>query len=121
MKLIRNIALVLLIVGGLNWGLIGLFDFNLVAFLFGGQDALLARIDRIIFYCDYTERQMGIEILKGTASVTPVAPAHSATLITEPRLCGSNTSSRTTNKISFPASLVSLMVFLRSAYLKSPL
>lgn len=38
-------------------------------------DALLARIDRIIFYCDYTERQMGIEILKGTAAVTPVAPA----------------------------------------------
>lgn len=38
-------------------------------------DALLARIDRIIFYCDYTERQMGIEILKGTAAVTPAAPA----------------------------------------------
>lgn len=38
-------------------------------------DALLGRIDRIIFYCDYTERMMGIEILKGTPAISPVAPA----------------------------------------------
>ena len=38
------IALLLAIVGGLNWGLIGLFQFDLVAWIFGGQDALLARI-----------------------------------------------------------------------------
>ena len=44
MKLIRNIALVLLIVGGLNWGLIGLFDFNLVAFLFDGLSVIISRI-----------------------------------------------------------------------------
>lgn len=34
------IALVLLIVGGLNWGLVGLFDFDLVAALFGEMSAL---------------------------------------------------------------------------------
>lgn len=39
------------------------------------SDALLNRIDRVIFYADYTERQMGIEILKGTAATTPTAPA----------------------------------------------
>lgn len=44
MKLIRNIALVLLIIGGLNWGLIGLFDFNLVAFLFDGFSVIISRI-----------------------------------------------------------------------------
>ncbi len=44
MKLIRNIALVLLIIGGLNWGLVGLFDFNLVAFLFDGFSVIISRI-----------------------------------------------------------------------------
>ena len=39
-----TIALILSIVGCLNWGLIGLFQFDLVAWLFGSQAALLARI-----------------------------------------------------------------------------
>ena len=38
------IALVLTIIGSINWGLIGIFQFDLVAWLFGGQDALLSRI-----------------------------------------------------------------------------
>ena len=38
------IALILAIVGGLNWCLIGLFQFDLVAWIFGGQDALLSRV-----------------------------------------------------------------------------
>jgi uncharacterized membrane protein YuzA (DUF378 family) len=37
-------AAVLIIVGALNWGLVGLFQFDLVAALFGGQESLLARI-----------------------------------------------------------------------------
>lgn len=39
-----TLALLLTIVGGINWGLVGLFKFDLVAWLFGGQTALLARI-----------------------------------------------------------------------------
>jgi uncharacterized protein len=35
MKALNAIALVLIIVGGLNWGLVGLFDFNLVSAIFG--------------------------------------------------------------------------------------
>lgn len=35
MKIINVIALLLVIIGGINWGLVGLFDFNLVDFLFG--------------------------------------------------------------------------------------
>jgi uncharacterized membrane protein YuzA (DUF378 family) len=43
MKSLNLVTLVLLIVGGLNWGLVGAFQFDLVAALFGGQDAMLAR------------------------------------------------------------------------------
>lgn len=39
-----TIALILSIIGSLNWGLIGLFQFDLVAWLFGGQSAVLSRI-----------------------------------------------------------------------------
>lgn len=38
------IALVLLIIGGINWGLVGLFQFDLVAELFGGSSSLISRI-----------------------------------------------------------------------------
>jgi uncharacterized membrane protein YuzA (DUF378 family) len=38
------ISLVLVVIGALNWGLVGFFQFDLVAALFGGQDAPLARI-----------------------------------------------------------------------------
>lgn len=34
------ITLALIIIGGLNWGLVGLFDFNLVAAIFGADSAL---------------------------------------------------------------------------------
>lgn len=40
MRIVNIITLVLLIVGGLNWGLVGLFDFDLVATLFGEMSAL---------------------------------------------------------------------------------
>jgi uncharacterized membrane protein YuzA (DUF378 family) len=40
MKALNLTTLLLVIVGGLNWGLVGLFDFNLVAALFGVDSAL---------------------------------------------------------------------------------
>ncbi|MBR6795552.1 MAG: DUF378 domain-containing protein [Clostridia bacterium] len=39
-----KIALVLTIIGALNWGSIGLFSFDLVAWLCGGQTALVSRV-----------------------------------------------------------------------------
>jgi uncharacterized membrane protein YuzA (DUF378 family) len=42
--MLDRIALVLLIIGGINWGLIGIFQFDLVAFLFGGMGAVISRI-----------------------------------------------------------------------------
>ena len=44
MKALNLVTLVLVIAGGLNWGLVGAFQFDLVAALFGGQSAPLARI-----------------------------------------------------------------------------
>lgn len=44
MKIIDKLALVLIIVGALNWGSVGIFSFDLVAFLFGGQTGTVARI-----------------------------------------------------------------------------
>lgn len=41
--MLGKIALALLIIGGINWGLIGLLSFDLVAFIFGSQASLLAR------------------------------------------------------------------------------
>ena len=40
MKIVNTVTLVLLIVGGLNWGLVGLFGFDLVAAIFGEMSAL---------------------------------------------------------------------------------
>jgi uncharacterized membrane protein YuzA (DUF378 family) len=42
--MLDKLALTLAIIGGLNWGSIGLFRFDLVAWLFGGQTALGSRI-----------------------------------------------------------------------------
>lgn len=42
--MIDKIALLLVIVGGLNWGLVGLFNFDLVAWMFGSQMAIASRI-----------------------------------------------------------------------------
>ena len=47
MKALNFITLLLLIIGGINWGLIGLFEFNLVDFLFGAG-TILSRIIYIL-------------------------------------------------------------------------
>lgn len=39
-----RISLLLVIIGAINWGLIALFQFDVVAYLFGGQAALVSRI-----------------------------------------------------------------------------
>ena len=44
MMLMDTVALILSIVGSLNWGLVGIFKFDLVAWLFGGQASAMSRI-----------------------------------------------------------------------------
>lgn len=48
MTLVDKIALTLMIIGGLNWGLVGIFSFDLVAWLFGGTGAILSRVVYIL-------------------------------------------------------------------------
>ena len=44
MKALDAVVTILLIVGGINWGLVGFFQFDLVAWLFNGQDAAASRV-----------------------------------------------------------------------------
>ena len=43
-----RIALFILLVGGVNWGLVGLFQFDLVAWAFGGAGSVISRIIYIL-------------------------------------------------------------------------
>ena len=42
--MLNKISLILLIIGGINWGSIGIFQFDLVAWICGGQTSILSRI-----------------------------------------------------------------------------
>ncbi len=44
MRILQKIALVLTIIGALNWGMVGLFQIDLVASLFNGSDEIISRI-----------------------------------------------------------------------------
>ena len=39
-----KIALWILLIGGINWGLVGIFRFDLIAWAFGGSDSIISRI-----------------------------------------------------------------------------
>ncbi len=57
MKVIDKIALVLIIIGAINWGLIGFFNFNLVAVIFGEM------ISRVIYVLVGISGLWGIKLL----------------------------------------------------------
>ncbi len=42
--MLDRIALILVIIGALNWGSIGIFNFDVVGWIFGGQTAVVSRI-----------------------------------------------------------------------------
>jgi len=42
--MLDRISLILVVIGALNWGSIGLFQFDIVAWIFGGQGAVVSRI-----------------------------------------------------------------------------
>jgi uncharacterized membrane protein YuzA (DUF378 family) len=47
-RTLKGIALALLIVGGLNWLLVGLFEYDLVAAIFGGPTAIVSRFIYVV-------------------------------------------------------------------------
>ncbi len=42
--MLDKLALILVIIGAINWGSIGLFQFDIVGWIFGGQSAIISRI-----------------------------------------------------------------------------
>lgn len=56
-NIIDIVALILVIVGGLNWGLVGIFHFDLVAAIFGNMSALARIVYAVVglaaIYCIY--------------------------------------------------------------------
>lgn len=59
MKIIDTIALILIIIGAINWGLIGIFNFNLVDTLFG----VMSILSRIIYTLVGISGLWGIKLL----------------------------------------------------------
>ncbi len=59
MKVIDTIALVLIIIGAINWGLVGIFNFNLVEAIFGG----LSVLTRIIYILVGISGLWGIKLI----------------------------------------------------------
>lgn len=64
MKALNTVALVLLIVGGLNWGLVGLFNFDLVAALFGGTVGPRSALSNIVYILVGLAAVYGIYLLR---------------------------------------------------------
>lgn len=64
MQALNVLALILLVIGGINWGLVGLFQFDLVAALFGGGQTTLSRIVYVL---------VGLAALYGIALLGPLS------------------------------------------------
>lgn len=67
MPALNIIAMVLLIIGGLNWGLVGLFDVDLVASIFGGTTGTHSVFSRIIYVL------VGLAALYGISLLSPMS------------------------------------------------
>ncbi len=48
MRILQKVALVLTIIGALNWGMVGLFEIDIIATLFDGSDSIISKIIYII-------------------------------------------------------------------------
>ena len=59
MKIIDKIVLILIVIGAINWGLVGLFNFNLVSTIFGN----MSLISRIIYILVGVSGLWGIKLL----------------------------------------------------------
>ena len=74
MRALNLITLLLIIIGGINWLLVGLFQFDLVATIFGGQNATLSRM---------------VYVLVGLSALYQIIPFSKAMSVGEPTAEGS--------------------------------
>ena len=70
MRTINVLAMALLVIGGLNWLLVGLFSFDLVAALFGGEVGPRSTLSRIIYVI------VGLAAIYGLFLFKPISESH---------------------------------------------
>jgi hypothetical protein len=70
MRTLNVIAMALLVIGGLNWLLVGLFSFDLVAELFGGEVGPRSTLSRIVYIL------VGIAAIYGLYLIKPITEDH---------------------------------------------
>lgn len=70
MRTLNVIAMVLLVIGGLNWLLVGLFSFDLVAAIFGGEVGPRSTLSRVVYII------VGIAALYGLSMFKPITEDH---------------------------------------------
>jgi len=73
MKSIDILAAVLLVVGGLNWGLWGAFEFDLVATVFGGNTAMLSKLIYGVVGLAAVYQALGLKAIRKRWIVSPAA------------------------------------------------
>jgi uncharacterized protein len=73
MPALNILAQLLLIIGGLNWGLVGLFDFDLVKAIFGGTLGTSSGGARIIYVLVALAALWGVRLLAGSSTTVAVA------------------------------------------------
>jgi len=71
MKTMDILAAVLLVVGGLNWGLWGAFEFDLVATIFGGNTAMLSKIIYVVVGLAALYQAIGLKAIQKRWVVSP--------------------------------------------------
>lgn len=75
MKRVDGVAAAFLVLGGLNWGLVGLFQFDLVAALFGEASALSRSVYRLVGFGAVHKIAQGKEIQRPWGKPRPRARA----------------------------------------------
>ncbi len=70
MRILNVIAMALLVIGGLNWLLVGLFSFDLVAAIFGGEVGPRSTLSRIVYII------VGIAAVYGLYLFKPITEDH---------------------------------------------
>lgn len=71
MKTLDVIVAVLVVIGGLNWGLVGFFDFDLVAFIFGGSNTWASRVVYAIVGLAALYQAVGVKAIQKRWHVHP--------------------------------------------------
>ncbi len=74
MQALNIVVMLLLIVGGLNWGLVGLADFNLVTTIFGGTHGAPSTLSRVVYGV------VGLAALYGFALLSPLSATRTDTV-----------------------------------------